>query len=279
MPIKTSLDKEIFFPPKEIYVNDYQCCSFVRQYLNYLNSDLDKKKRFMDIFSLNKLDIPSDLSRPLVSKPNAPLYISQKLITRLSDALRIAKETSSKVCLAHPAHMYHDIFDTRDYIKTMLDFSKSIENASSITMLSGPYMLDDEKDAEDIAEMARRYSLRLLPSSDANSSYRKQKDNGETTPYMYLKYGDGKDDKVFYTPRPGFAIRPFITSFMKENNVQMSFVDFLYYVNSYKGDAISLSFYDELENCPPNMSISKELADSFSSIDDKLLKRDELMLD
>ena len=158
-----------FYPPKEIFINDGHPASYAKHYLDYLFEHEDERVRFIETFHLQKLDIESDITRNLITNPKGALFFHQKLFPNSSDVFAIAKNIGGHLCLAHPAYMC-DEFDTEDYIKTMVDLSKSDpEKFTPITMVTGTYMLDRKADTEVVTRVADELKLKKMPTSDVKT--------------------------------------------------------------------------------------------------------------
>lgn len=239
-----------FFPPNEIFINDGHPASYAKQLLGYLDANLEEKERFMKTFKLQKLDIESDITRNLITNPKGALFFHQKLFPNSSDVFKIAKKINGTVCLAHPAYM-STAFDTADYIKTMVALSKDEKDMQNITCMSGPYMLDRKEDTKVVTELSKELKISLIPTSDCKTNYRRIVGD-KNEPVMYVDTMiNGEKKRVFYKPRPGFAVCPWIESYLENHNGKVDdFVD----------------FQNQLDTASANLFIEKSIDKQFSDI-------------
>jgi hypothetical protein len=245
------LNKFGFYPPKEIFVNDMHPASYAKHYLDYLFEHEDEKVRFVDSFKLPKLDVESDITRNLITNPNGALFFHQKLFPNSSDVFAIAKNVGGHLCLAHPAHMCYE-FDTEDYIRTMVGLSRSNpEQFEPITMITGTYMLDRKSDSEVVTRVADELKLKKIPTSDVKTQYR----NPETgDPVMYcITNINGKNEKIFYKPKVGFAICPWIESYLASHNGKIEDMD---------------DFLKSLGEAKPNLTLDESIYAEFKDASD-----------
>lgn len=241
-----------FYPPKEIFVNDGHPASYAKNYLDYLFENPEEKNRFIETFKLEKLDVESDITRNLITNPNGALFFNQKLFPNATEVFAIAKNVGGKVCLAHPAYMSKE-FDTRDYIETMVNLSRSSAEFKPIELVTGTYMLDRAKDTEVVNKVADEMGLTKVPTSDVKTQYRREID-GKNEPVMYcITDINGENRRIYYKPRPGFAICPWIESYLQKNGGKVyNFED----------------FEKALKEAEANLTAEKELVDSFSDARD-----------
>lgn len=242
-----------FTAPKEIYKNDGHASSFAENYMYYLFDHPEEKQRFMQYFGLSKLEIPSDITRNLMDGCGKPLSYHQKLYTYSSEVFEIAKKVGGRLCLAHPAYMSTD-FDTEDYIRVMNDLSKSNpKTRKPFEFVSGPYMLDRAQDTVVIDRVSSELGLTQIPTSDVKTQYRR-KVNEVDEPVMYcITNLNGEKTRINYKPRPGFAICPFIESYLKERGGVINDFDDL---------------QRAIDNAPANLTLDDELANTFADVRD-----------
>ncbi|MBQ8425958.1 MAG: hypothetical protein IJX17_08105 [Clostridia bacterium] len=242
-----------FYPPKNIFINDGHPASYAKHYLDYLFENPEEKERFIKTFNLKKLDVESDITRNLITNPKGELFFHQKLFPNSSEVFRIAKQIGGKICLAHPAYMSGD-FDTQDYIKTMVELSKSNpEEFKPIEMITGTYMLDRAKDTEVVEKSSEEFGLIKIPTSDVKTQYRRIV-NGKDEPVMYcITEINGEKTRVNYRPRPGFAICPWIESYLSVHNGKVE--DFA-------------DFEKSIENAPANLSLDQSVFNKFKDARD-----------
>ena len=144
-------------------------------------------------------------------------------------------------------------FDTRDYIETMVNFSRSSKDFKPIELVTGTYMLDRAEDTRVVNEVANEMGLVKIPTSDVKTQYRREV-NGKNEPVMYcITDINGKDERIYYKPRPGFAICPWIESYLQKHSGK---------VNSFD------DFEKELKEANANLFAEKELIDEFADARD-----------
>lgn len=247
------LKKHGFEAPMDIFKNDCHASSFARQYLEYLNKNPEEKKRFMDYFAEQlpkgadrvspKLEIESDITRYLMN-PGGPMFYHQKLYTNLSDVLRMAKQVGADVSLAHPAHM-NTQFDTEDYLRSVVEFSHTSPDFQPVTSTTRNYMLDSREDTAVIDRVSADLGLKQYGASDGKYQYRTPEDK----PTMYCYYGN---QKILYTPRPGFAIVPWIDSYLELHPNTLGTPEFM----------------AALSTAPANLTISQSEIDRYRDVRD-----------
>lgn len=187
---KLSHNIGVEIPDISNFVNDYHPLSFVEQ-IQVKYPDIIKQ--FSDILNIQIL-VPSDLTRNHITNPKGKLFFEQKLFPKLSTILKIAKDVNCKVAIAHPAYMSNQ-FNTTDYIKSLVEFSRSDESFKQIEYVCGDYMLNSKEDREEIKNIANELNLKLICGSDMR-----------LLPKMYYKGKLSPNDKIEYQPKIGYAI-------------------------------------------------------------------------
>ena len=183
----------IEIPSVEKFTNNFHPLSFVTQWVEMCKQIPGKMEELERIFQC-QLNTASDLTRIHISNPNGKLFFKQKLFPDVSKVLRIAKDVGAKVCIAHPAFMSKD-FDTEDYVTTLVKYSRSNPEFQPITHACGDYMLNTKQDCETIANVASKLNIKLVCGSDLR-----------VVEQMYYMSALTNGKKVFYEPKPGFAI-------------------------------------------------------------------------
>ena len=173
----------------ENFENDYHPLSFVEQLMKKYPDIIKEYEKVLNI----EIGIASDLTRNHITNPNGKLFFEQKLFPKVSTVLQMAKECNAKVAVAHPAYM-NKVFDTVDYIKSLVEFSKTDETFQEIKYVCGDYMLNTNKDRDIIKEVAKELNLKLISGSDMRLIEQ----------MFYL--GKLSQERVYYKPRPGFSI-------------------------------------------------------------------------
>ncbi|MBQ7306980.1 MAG: hypothetical protein IJW82_00455 [Clostridia bacterium] len=186
---KLSKNLDIEIPSIDNFTNDYHPLSFVEQLMAKYPEII---KQFSDVLGI-EINIASDLTRNHITNPKGKLFFEQKLFPKVSDILKMAKECNSKVALAHPAYM-NKSFDTKDYIESLINFSRSNKDFKEIEYICGDYMLNTQNDRKIIKEMAQKLNVKLICGSDMRLIEK----------MFYL--GELSQERVYYTPRPGFSI-------------------------------------------------------------------------
>ena len=242
-----------FYPPQDIFVNDGHPASYAKNYLDYLFENEEEKIRFVETFKLPKLDVESDITRNLITNPKGALFFHQKLFPNSSEVFMIAKNVGGKVCLAHPAYMSSD-FDTRDYIETMVNLSRSNpEVYKPIELITGTYMLDRANDTMVVNQVADEFGLTKVPTSDVKTQYRRDV-NGKNEPVMYcITDINGENRRIYYKPRPGFAVCPWLESYLRAHGGKVE--DFE-------------DFEESLKSAEANLTAEKSLVNEFSDARD-----------
>ncbi|MBQ7307885.1 MAG: hypothetical protein IJW82_05075, partial [Clostridia bacterium] len=180
---------DINIPSIENFENDYHPLSFVEQLMKKYPSIIKEFEKVLNI----EIGIASDLTRNHITNPNGKLFFEQKLFPKVSTVLQMAKQCDAKVAIAHPAYM-NKLFNTVDYIKSLVEFSKSDGSFKEIEYVCGDYMLNTESDREEIKRTANELNLKLICGSDMRL----------VEQMFYL--GKLSQERVYYKPRPGFSI-------------------------------------------------------------------------
>ena len=120
-------------------------------------------------------------------------------------------------------------------------------------MITGTYMLDRAKDTDIVHKLADEYNLVKIPTSDVKTQYRRNV-NGKDEPGMYcITEINGKKERVYYNPRPGFAICPWIESYLEKHNGKVE--DFE-------------DFEKQLKIAKPNLTLDKATFEKFNDARD-----------
>lgn len=209
---KLSKDIGIDIPEIENFVNDYHPLSFIDQIMKKYPEVIEEFGRILG----QTIVISSDLSRNHITNPNGKLFFEQKLFPKVSTILKIAKEVGCKVAIAHPAYM-SNLFNTTDYIRSLVEFSRSDDSYQNIEYVCGDYMLNTQKDCQEIDEIANELKIKKICGSDMR-----------LMDQMFYK-GVLSTEKVTYKPRPGFAIAKLIETgkgdLLMEEKVLNDFLD------------------------------------------------------
>ena len=112
-------------------------------------------------------------------------------------------------------------------------------------------MLDREQDTKVINKLSKELKLDLIPTSDCKTNYRRVVGD-KNEPVMYCDTMiNGEKKRIFYSPRPGFAVCHWIESYLASHNGKIE--DFE-------------DFQKQLDNAPANLFIEKSLDNKFSDI-------------
>ena len=158
--------------------------------------------------------------RNLFNDKSGILHIDYESIPTITDVISLAKRLNAKTVIAHPFYM-NKKFDGIKYLDALFGLPKVYKNQNNFDGIEADYMLNSFEETSQLKIYANNKNV----YSTCGSDY--QYLRSEKNPSGDMFFIDSNEQKHYYNPKPGFAIRKFLETNCGDLTMNESFINTL----------------------------------------------------